>query len=123
MVATGFGACVNIAERQFGSGLRCAGATGISVPLECSWHRVNDLVLSRIFSGRFTVKNGPHWRVGAALTTTTQRVEQTPSIEQQQLLLDRIVSSKLFCKSHRLASFLRFICEEQQQGRGHTLQE
>jgi len=57
------------------------------------------------------------------LTTTTHRVEETPSLEQQRLLLDRILSSKLFCKSHRLASFLRFICEEQQQGRGHTIQE
>lgn len=57
------------------------------------------------------------------MTTTTHRVEQTPTVEQQRLLLDRIVSSKLFCKSHRLASFLRFICEEQQQGRGHTIQE
>lgn len=52
-----------------------------------------------------------------------QPVEQTPSIEQQRLLLDRILSSNLFRKSHRLASFLRFICEEQQQGRGNTLQE
>ena len=57
------------------------------------------------------------------MTTTPRRVEQTPSIEQQRLLLDRILSSKLFGKSHRLASFLRFICEEQQQGRGHTIQE
>ena len=57
------------------------------------------------------------------MTTTTQHVEEPPSIEQQRLLLDRILSSKLFCKSHRLASFLRFICEEQQQGRGHTIQE
>ena len=52
-----------------------------------------------------------------------ERVEETPSIEQQRLLLDRILSSTLFRKSHRLASFLRFICEEQQQGRGHTIQE
>lgn len=57
------------------------------------------------------------------MTTTTQRVEKTPSIEQQRLLLEKILSSRLFCKSHRLASFLRFICEEQQQGRGHTIQE
>ncbi len=57
------------------------------------------------------------------MTITTQRVAQAPSIEQQRVLLDRILSSKLFCKSHRLASFLRFICEEQQQGRGHTIQE
>ena len=55
--------------------------------------------------------------------TTPRRVEKTPSIEQQRLLLDRILSSNLFRKSHRLASFLRFICEEQQQGRGHTIQE
>ena len=55
--------------------------------------------------------------------TTPRRVEKTPSIEQQRLLLDRILSSRLFGKSHRLASFLRFICEEQQQGRGHTIQE
>jgi hypothetical protein len=57
------------------------------------------------------------------LTTNPRRVEQTPSIEQQRLLLDRILSSTLFRKSHRLASFLRFICEEQQQGRGDTIQE
>ena len=57
------------------------------------------------------------------MITTTQRVEQTPSVDEQRLLVGRILSSKLFCKSHRLASFLRFICEEHQQGRGHTLQE
>lgn len=57
------------------------------------------------------------------MTTATQRVDQTPTLEQQRLLLDRILTSRLFSKSHRLASFLRFICEEQQQGRGHTLQE
>ena len=57
------------------------------------------------------------------MTTAPQRVDQTPSVEEQRLLLDRILSSKLFGKSHRLASFLRFICEEQQQGRGHTIQE
>lgn len=52
-----------------------------------------------------------------------KHVEQTPSVDEQRLLLERILASKLFCKSHRLASFLRFICEEQQQGRGHTIQE
>jgi len=57
------------------------------------------------------------------LITTTQPVQQTPSVDEQRLLVGRILSSRLFCKSYRLASFLRFICEEQQQGRGHTLQE
>ncbi|HSU18177.1 MAG TPA: hypothetical protein VLI45_00410 [Acidobacteriaceae bacterium] len=57
------------------------------------------------------------------MTSTTKLAEQTPSIEQQRLLVDRIVASNLFRKSHRLASFLRFICEEQQQGRGHTIHE
>lgn len=57
------------------------------------------------------------------MTSTTKLAEQTPSIEQQRLLVDRIIASNLFRKSHRLASFLSFICEEQQQGRGHTIHE
>lgn len=57
------------------------------------------------------------------MTITTKPAAQTPSIEQQELLVDRILSSNVFRKSHRLASFLRFICAEQQQGRGHTIHE
>ncbi|HEV2578989.1 MAG TPA: hypothetical protein VGU25_17420 [Acidobacteriaceae bacterium] len=57
------------------------------------------------------------------MTVTTKPAAQTPSLEQQRLLLDRVLSSKVFRKSHRLASFLRFICEEQRQGRGHTIHE
>ncbi|HEX5284199.1 MAG TPA: hypothetical protein VFW30_08775 [Bryocella sp.] len=57
------------------------------------------------------------------MTFKTKPVAQAPPVEQQRLLLDRILASKVFRKSHRLASFLRFICEEQRQGRGHTIHE
>ena len=57
------------------------------------------------------------------MNTTTKHAEQKPSIEEQRLLLDRVLSSNLFRKSHRLASFLRFICEEQRQGRGDAIYE
>lgn len=43
--------------------------------------------------------------------------------EEQQLLVERIVASALFRKSHRLSAFLRYICEQHQQGKSESINE
>jgi len=53
----------------------------------------------------------------------TRSVTDTPTAEQQRLLVERILSSALFRKSHKLAAFLKFICEQQQLGKSDTINE
>ncbi|HEY4380902.1 MAG TPA: hypothetical protein VGN01_11190 [Acidobacteriaceae bacterium] len=53
----------------------------------------------------------------------TKPVPDTPTAEQQRLLVERILASVLFRKSHKLASFLKFICEQQQLGKADTINE
>ena len=43
-------------------------------------------------------------------------VTETPTAEEQRLLVERIVASNLFRKSHKLAAFLKFICEQHRLG-------
>jgi len=43
--------------------------------------------------------------------------------EEQELVVERILASVLFRKSHRLSSFLRFICEQHQLGKAETINE
>jgi len=54
---------------------------------------------------------------------TTKSVTDSPTAEQQRLLVERILSSVLFRKSHKLAAFLKFICEQQQMGKSETINE
>jgi hypothetical protein len=53
----------------------------------------------------------------------TKPVTDTPTAEQQRLLVDRIVASVVFRKSHKLSAFLKFICEQQQLGRADSINE
>lgn len=53
----------------------------------------------------------------------TRSATETPTLEEQRLLLDRILGSVLFRKSHKLAAFLKFICEQQQLGKADTINE
>jgi hypothetical protein len=53
----------------------------------------------------------------------TKTVTDTPTVEQQRLLVERILGSVLFRKSHKLAAFLKFICEQQQLGKADTINE
>ena len=53
----------------------------------------------------------------------TKSVTDTPTPEQQQLAVDRILASALFRRSHKLAAFLKFICEQQQLGKAETINE
>jgi hypothetical protein len=53
----------------------------------------------------------------------TKSVTDTPTPEQQQLAVDRILGSALFRRSHKLAAFLKFICEQQQLGKADTINE
>ena len=55
--------------------------------------------------------------------STMKPFADTPPVEQQRLLVERILSSVLFRKSHKLATFLRFICEQQQMGKSDTINE
>src|SRR5438105_11877410 len=48
-------------------------------------------------------------------------VTETPKAEEQRLLVERIVASNLFRKSHKLAAFLKFICEQHRLG--HSINE
>jgi len=50
-------------------------------------------------------------------------VADTPTLQQQKLLLERILSSVLFRKSYKLATFLKFICEQQQMGHADIINE
>jgi hypothetical protein len=43
--------------------------------------------------------------------------------EEQELVVERILASVLFRKSHRLSSFLRFVCEQHQLGKAETINE
>jgi hypothetical protein len=54
---------------------------------------------------------------------TTPSASTPADLEQQRLLLERILASDLFRKSPRLSAFLTFICTEQREHRGHLLQE
>jgi len=51
----------------------------------------------------------------------TTAVSVTP--EEQALVVERILASLLFRKSHKLSSFLRFICEQNQMGKAETINE
>ena len=53
----------------------------------------------------------------------TKPVTDMPTAEQQRLLVERILSSMLFRRSHKLSSFLKFICEQQQQGKADAINE
>lgn len=53
----------------------------------------------------------------------TKPVAEMPTVEQQRALVQQILASNTFRKSHRLASFLRFICEETERGRAETIHE
>ncbi len=53
----------------------------------------------------------------------TKSVSDAPTPEQQQLAVDRILASALFRRSHKLAAFLKFICEQQQLGKADTINE
>ena len=55
--------------------------------------------------------------------STMKPFADIPPVEQQRLLVERILSSVLFRKSHKLATFLRFICEQQQMGKSDTINE
>ncbi|SEG37176.1 hypothetical protein SAMN05421819_2737 [Bryocella elongata] len=50
-------------------------------------------------------------------------VAETPSVEQQRRQVERILASVTFRKSHKLASFLRFICEQTQKGKTSSIHE
>jgi len=53
----------------------------------------------------------------------TKPVTETPSAAQQRVVVDRILASVTFRKSHKLASFLRFICEQTQKGNAASIHE
>src|SRR6266702_7149597 len=53
----------------------------------------------------------------------TKPATDSPTAEQQRMLTERIVGSVLFRKSHKLAAFLKFICEQQQLGKSDTINE
>jgi len=53
----------------------------------------------------------------------TKPATDVPTAEQQRLLVERIVASVLFRKSHKLAAFLKFICEQQQLGQADSINE
>jgi len=53
----------------------------------------------------------------------TKSITDTPTAEQQRLVVDRILASTLFRKSHKLAAFLKFICEQHQLGKAETINE
>lgn len=53
----------------------------------------------------------------------TKPVTDTPTVEQQRLLVERIVASVVFRKSHKLSAFLKFICEQQQLGKADSVNE
>ncbi|QEE27284.1 hypothetical protein FTW19_04210 [Terriglobus albidus] len=55
--------------------------------------------------------------------STAKPVSDPPSLEQQRLLVSRILSSALFRKSRKLATFLQFICEQQQMGKADSINE
>jgi hypothetical protein len=55
--------------------------------------------------------------------STAKPVADPPSVEQQRLLVSRILSSALFRKSRKLATFLQFICEQQQMGKADSINE
>jgi hypothetical protein len=55
--------------------------------------------------------------------SSVNSVADSPPVEQQRVLLERILSSALFRKSHKLAAFLRFICEQQQMGKTDGIYE
>jgi len=55
--------------------------------------------------------------------STAKPVTDPPSLEQQRLLVSRILSSALFRKSRKLATFLQFICEQQQMGKADSINE
>lgn len=55
--------------------------------------------------------------------STAKSAADPPSIEQQRLLVSRILSSALFRKSRKLATFLQFICEQQQMGKADSINE
>lgn len=55
--------------------------------------------------------------------STAKPVADPPSLEQQRLLVSRILSSALFRKSRKLATFLQFICEQQQMGKADSINE
>src|ERR1035441_10509017 len=53
----------------------------------------------------------------------TKPVTDMPTAEQQRLLVDRIVASVVFRKSHKLSAFLKFICEQHQLGKDDSINE
>ncbi len=53
----------------------------------------------------------------------TKSVTDSPTVDQQRLLVEHILGSVLFRKSHKLAAFLKFICEQQQLGKADTINE
>jgi hypothetical protein len=55
--------------------------------------------------------------------STAKPVADPPSLEQQRLLVSRILCSALFRKSRKLATFLQFICEQQQMGKADSINE
>ncbi len=54
--------------------------------------------------------------------SSTSTITDVPT-EQQQLLVERILASALFRKSHRLSAFLKFICEQHHLGRAESINE
>src|ERR1039457_938978 len=53
----------------------------------------------------------------------TKPVTDMPTAEQQRILVDRIVASVVFRKSHKLSAFLKFICEQHQLGKADSINE
>lgn len=53
----------------------------------------------------------------------TKSVTDAPTAEQQRLMVERILASVVFRKSHKLAAFLKFICEQQWLGKADTINE
>jgi len=54
---------------------------------------------------------------------TTKSASHAPTPEQQQQLVARILASQLFRKSHKLAAFLKFICDRQRLGLAESINE
>jgi hypothetical protein len=48
---------------------------------------------------------------------------QAPTAVEQRELVSRVLASNLFSKSHRLAAFLRFICDQYDQGHASSINE
>lgn len=57
------------------------------------------------------------------MTKPVTETPAAPTAEQQRVLVERILASVLFRKSHKLAAFLKFICEQQQMGKADSINE